>query len=335
MSVIKKILYWLNIVLFVTSLLFAIYVFLPDDVVPEGRWSRNLYRSQLICQFPGYCHYPKNQCILREKLSRDGSIKPVMECYNNHGNRGPNHPEYKKFLDTVRIEIYGTNVVSGLHLEEKDTIRAQLERILNDMATDMGLGLHFEVYNYAHPMLFVPSMFRKFIYAGINRRPDLAIFEYRGDLWFCPFDVYGRRALLRRSRFLQLFDHPGFRRRVLNRLLSLIGFEKCGMYELHLHSVARGVCKLGNRVIRLAKKYHTQLAFLDIVESGPPRPEMLLNCLKHPSAFAVWDPDFHGAAREKMWIRYEPDANGSFYLAWFMAHKILSGAVDMEYRLRP
>ena len=212
-SVLRKVLHWVNIILFILSGLFALFVFLPDGTIPmpDVRWSYNLFRSKIVCTFPGYCHYRKNQDMPREVLQPDGDMKMVPEHYNNEGERGPDHPIKRSSLNTVRIELYGTNQISGEYLEEKNTIRAQLERILNNAVMEMGLGLHFEVYNYACPTLFVPSMFRKFIYEGSKRRPDAAIFEYRGDHWFCSFDLYGKRRVLLNSKLLQVFDQSSAR----------------------------------------------------------------------------------------------------------------------------
>jgi len=324
----KKALHWLNILAF--SLVFALTVFfiviviLPDDSVqlPDIKWSYNLFRSQVDCTFPGYCHRKAGQCMNREIKQTDGKIRTINECYGKEGLRGPDHPVSRRSLNTVRIELYGTNHLSGLWLPEKDSIRAQLERILNNAAMEMGLGLKFEVYNYAYPALFAPSMFRNFIYVGSKRKPDLAIFEYRGDEWFCSFDLYGRRRLLHESKILQLFDTPGIGRKILNRILSVMTLVICKM--------DREFCKLSKKVIKLAKKDHTQLGFFTVLEFGQPEPTKLFSCLKDPSVFFVWDPDFNGPDREKMWITREPDQNGAFYLAWDLANRLLSGGLDTE-----
>ena len=312
------------------SIIFLLSIILPTNLLPlpDMKWDPDLSRSRIECKIPGYCYNKKSHYVSNKILLDNGSIRSIAEYYNNEGWRGPDHPVKRRSLDTVRIGLYGTNRISGLWLREKDTIRAQMERILNATAFNMGLGLHFEVYNYANPYLFLPSMFRSFLYIGSNRNLDLAIFEYRGFSWYCSNDLYGKRRSLKNSRFLQSLDHPGLGRRLLSVFFAFKSLSFC-LYDDEY-------CKLGNMVVSLAKKTHTQLAFVKILESGAPTISRLRSCLKDKDAFKFWDPDFSPdeAKKQQLWIEDEPNKNGAFYLAWFLADKVLSGAVDMEYLVR-
>ena len=345
----KKIFRILNIFLFLFALFLAALLFLPRGWLPEDSWSRNLYRSRLICEEPYGCHYPPNSCIGSSSGPKNQHIckcapfadreKPIFnlpsqECYNSEGRRGPDYPMIRDSLDVVRIELFGTNVISPIYMTDQDTVRTQLEYILNDAAKSMGLGLRFEVYDYAEPELFLQTMFRHFIYYGVKRRPEIAIFEYRGHQWFSDFDIYGRRMLLKHSKILKLLDKPGIPRVFLGRLFLFMSLAHCILNHCIASSTRldENLCRLGRLVVKVAKEAHVQLVFFNQLhlDFGRPQPTIFLKCLKDPSVFQLWDSDLQGEDKRKVWLKCEPNANGTFYMAWQMAEKILNGEVNLQ-----
>ncbi len=251
--------------------------------------------------------------------ARAKEVRIVTACYDKDGFRDYDHPIEKIEPGIVRIELLGSSQTYGLGLETRDSIPYLLGQELNHRAMDMGLPYHFEVFNFAMPCIYLPSMFQIYEKFGRKYKPDLAIYEYCEPARVIGLDIEDRIRMVKRVAFYQHLMKSDWGKLLLNRIFMLEHFAVASWVEF-TGPPAKTV-RMFHRVCKQAKKDHTITAFFEYWDMSRGLDDLTRGCNPWIFASGVDRRAFKALSYDN---GNHPDEGGGLYYGMGRADRILS-----------